>query len=468
MSASSAASSSSAPALPSPPSTATRHSLPKEHELRLEVREGREGAYLYLASGTAELFGVELAEGRTYYLAPDRRVAVFTWFGAELLAWGAVSGAYVSAESQVPVYANLHQQLEARRDTAAAGGGGGGGGANPPQGPRVLICGSTDSGKSTLCRVLCAYACRVGRAPTLVDLDLGQGEVSIPGALAATPLDKLCLSVEENFAHTSAMAFYLGHLSPGEHVPVYRNAVERLADVVGRRQGGGGPAGAAGAAARSSGLVINTMGWVEGAGYELLLDAIRAFCADVVVVMGHDKTFANLKADLAREGGAAGGAAAVELIRLARSGGAVERSRDVRKGARSGRVKAYFYGPERGGGLPPLLSPELITVPFDDVAVLRVGGAASDAGLVPIGKASALDPLRTAPAPMTPATLMNQVLAVSFAATEKAVPHSHVAGFVCVRAVNVAARTLTLLAPCAGALPGKFLLLGSNAWVERE
>jgi polyribonucleotide 5'-hydroxyl-kinase len=307
----------------------------------------------------------------------------------------------------------------------------------------------------------------VGRAPTLVDLDLGQGEVSIPGSLAATPLDKLCLSAEENFTHTSAMAFYLGHLSPSEHVPVYRNYVERLADAVNRRQGlsGGGPAGAAGAAARTSGLVINTMGWVEGAGYELLLDSIRAFAADVVVVMGHDKTFASLDRDL-RQGGAA--AASVELIRLARSGGAVERSREVRKGSRSARIKNYFYGPERGGGLPPLLNPELITVGFDDVVVLRVGGAASDAGLVPIGKASALDPLRTSAAPMAPSTLMNQVLAVTFATSEKQVPHAHVAGFVCVRAVNVAARTLTLLAPCAGKLPGKFLVLGNSMWVERE
>jgi polyribonucleotide 5'-hydroxyl-kinase len=454
------------PSLPPPPPTATRYALSKETELRLEVREGREGAYLYLSAGTAEVFGVELAEGRTYYLAPDRRVGVFTWFGAELLVWGAISGAYESPESQVPVYANLHQQLEARRDAAAAAGGG-------AQGPRVLVCGSTDSGKSTLCRMLCAYACRVGRAPTLVDLDLGQGEVSIPGSLAATPLDKLCLSVEENFTHTSAMAFYLGHLSPAEHAPVYRNYVERLAGEVNRRQGltGAGPAGAAGAAARSSGLVINTMGWVEGEGYRLLLDAIRAFSADVVVVLGHDKTFANLRADLAREGGGGGGGApapAVELIRLARSGGAVERSRDARKGARAARVKQYFYGPERGGGAPPLLSPELITVGFDDVTVLRVGGAASDAGLVPIGKASALDPLRTATAPMTPAALMNQVLAVTFAGAENRVPHTHVAGFVVVRAVNVAARTLTLLAPCAGALPGKFLLLGNNTWIERE
>ena len=78
-------------ALPAPPPTATRHPLPNEHELRLEV-DPKAPAYVQLASGTAEVFGVELAEGRTYLLSPDRRLAIFTWFGAEVLVWGAVGG----------------------------------------------------------------------------------------------------------------------------------------------------------------------------------------------------------------------------------------------------------------------------------------------------------------------------------------------------------------------------------------
>lgn len=53
----------------------------------------------------------------------------------------------------------------------------------------------------------------------------------------------------------------------------------------------------------------------------------------------------------------------------------------------------------------------------------------SDAGILPIGKSSALDPLRTVI--MTPTVdLVNHVLAVSFAASEKQVPHVNVAGFV--------------------------------------
>lgn len=37
---------------------------------------------------------------------------------------------------------------------------------------------------------------------------------------------------------------------------------------------------------------------------------------------------------------------------------------------------------------------------------------------------------------------------------------------VCSTSVNVESKTLTLLAPCAGPLPGRFLVLGDIKWVE--
>lgn len=107
-----------APADP-PPADAARHSLPAGSELRIEVGDGSP-ALVRLVSGSAEVFGVELVEGRTYSLAPARKLAVFTWYGAELALWGSVSSCYASSESGVPLIANLHQRLEARRAEAAA------------------------------------------------------------------------------------------------------------------------------------------------------------------------------------------------------------------------------------------------------------------------------------------------------------------------------------------------------------
>lgn len=42
------------------------------------------------------------------------------------------------------------------------------------QGPRVLIAGPTDSGKSTICKMLLNWGVRGGHQPTYVDLDIGE------------------------------------------------------------------------------------------------------------------------------------------------------------------------------------------------------------------------------------------------------------------------------------------------------
>lgn len=39
------------------------------------------------------------------------------------------------------------------------------------------MVGPTDVGKSTVCRLLLNYAVRLGRRPTLVELDVGQSSV---------------------------------------------------------------------------------------------------------------------------------------------------------------------------------------------------------------------------------------------------------------------------------------------------
>jgi polyribonucleotide 5'-hydroxyl-kinase len=70
--------------------------------------------------------------------------------------------------------------------------------------------------------------------------------------------------------------------------------------------------------ARASGLVINTCGWIDGGGYELIQHCMQAFAVDVVLVMGHDKLYSKISAE-AGEG--------VVVVKLPRSGGVVERVR---------------------------------------------------------------------------------------------------------------------------------------------
>lgn len=46
-----------------------------------------------------------------------------------------------------------------------------------------MVTGSPNVGKSTVCRMLVNWAARLGRTPILVDLDVGQNQISLPGTI---------------------------------------------------------------------------------------------------------------------------------------------------------------------------------------------------------------------------------------------------------------------------------------------
>jgi len=62
-------------------------------------------------------------------------------------------------------YANLHFALERKRQAAED---------THTSGPRVLILGSEDAGKTSLAKILTGYSIRQGRTPTVVGLDSKQ------------------------------------------------------------------------------------------------------------------------------------------------------------------------------------------------------------------------------------------------------------------------------------------------------
>lgn len=87
-------------------------------------------------------------------------------------------------------------------------------------------------------------------------------------------------------------------------------------------------------------MVVNTMGWVEGLGYELLLHAAQTLRVDVVLVVGQDRLYSQLSASL--------GSAGVTLAKLPKSGGVVTRDPVFRKDARTARVRWVLVARLRG------------------------------------------------------------------------------------------------------------------------
>lgn len=148
--------------------------LDPDNELRFEVESKNEKVYLTLKSGLAEVFGTELVKAKTYEFTSGAKVAVYTWHGCVVEVKGKTDVIYTAKETPMVMYSNCHGALEFMRADAEK---------ENKRGPIAMIVGPCDVGKSTVCRILLNYAVRTGRRPILVDLDIGQGQISIPGTI---------------------------------------------------------------------------------------------------------------------------------------------------------------------------------------------------------------------------------------------------------------------------------------------
>ena len=304
------------------------YNLKAETELRIEVDFDRE-VTVTLKSGDAEIFGYELSRNAPKTLT-GCKCAVFTWHAAQIQIEGTPDAVYEATDTPMRSYVNLHAGLEERRKAARS---------QNARGPRILVVGNTDAGKSTLCKLLCGYAARADAqvqpgdephwVPIFVDLDVGQNAVTPPGTISAVPVDAPVDPVS-GWSCEAPLVYFYGHASPGENPAHYKALVEAMSRVLAQREADDPLASAAG-------LVVNTMGWTDGLGYDLLLHAVATLEVDVIAVIDHDKLTAQLKAHVASTGGAA------HVVKLQKNGGVVTRDGTYRKRARDRMMRAIVY-----------------------------------------------------------------------------------------------------------------------------
>ncbi|KAF9941838.1 hypothetical protein BGZ67_003928 [Mortierella alpina] len=455
--------------------------LDEENELRIEV-DFEIKVKLRLVTGTAEVFGTELGQNVDYEFS-GRKIAVFTWHGCKLQIQGACSVEYIANETPMISYLNTHLALEQRRVLATQSNG---------KGPRVLIVGPNDVGKTSLSKMLLSYALRQSRQPVYVDLDCSEGSITMPGCLTATPLTEM-IDVEEGFGSsaTSAptagsavmpLAYYYGFPSPKDNSKLYNLLLSRLAQSVNRRL-------EEDEAARTSGIVIDTNGLIDATGYELIANCIQAFSGlltmlasfalslscirnrlstnswplsppyiilvDVIIVLGHERLYSDMTRLHQKSG--------VSVIKLAKSGGVVERDSAFRRQTQKQKIREYFYGTSKSE-----LAPYSTMVNYHDVEVLRVGeGSLAPSSALPIGedrKVSETHVVRVEPGEH----LLHSVLAVSNAdkLVESEILETNLAGFVYISEVHDIRKKITVLSPCPGRIPKKFWWLGSLKWAE--
>eukprot|EP01129_Flabellula_baltica_P017099 TRINITY_DN9375_c0_g1_i1.p1 TRINITY_DN9375_c0_g1~~TRINITY_DN9375_c0_g1_i1.p1 ORF type:complete len:432 (+),score=68.04 TRINITY_DN9375_c0_g1_i1:120-1298(+) len=392
-----------------------------------------------MVSGLSECFGTELAVGQPYQFS-DCNKCIFTWHGCVIEIEGDCH-AYLSEETPMNIYANTHGIIQNSREIARH--------ANSI-GPIVMITGATDSGKSSLCELLCNYATRLGETITFVDIDVAQSLITVPGNIGAISLEKP-LDINEGYGMAPPIVYYYGSTSIGTNPKLLKKQIANLAKSVNERLAENskdvGP----------SGCIINTGGWVDGEGYELLLTSIEHFSPDVLLVLDNERLYSDLDNDVDKT------KKPVSIVKLPKSGGVVQRDTETKKKRRIKSIREYFYG------VLGDLSPHTLVISFSKLIIYKLNSAIqAPASALPIGEAINVDPLQLVRVEPS-IDMIHSILGVS---TCK-IPDSedmidwNLAGFVYVSDVNMEKRLFTLMTPCPGKyLPSRHLIMTDIKYLE--
>lgn len=215
------------------------------------------------------------------------------------------------------------------------------------RGRTALFIGATDTGKSTLARYVLSEALARGEAACLVDSDIGQSSLGLPGTVSMrTFRDPAEL---EDFR--AERMIFVGTLNPAKQIPAVVEGAARMAQSARETL--------AALAGNARTILVDTTGLVLGEGGRALkLAKMRAVGATDMVALERPERKNELEHILNVLEGA-------HIHRLRASRLAKEKSREARAAYREGRFRAYF----EGAGLleVPLRGVEFVAIdrPFD-------------------------------------------------------------------------------------------------------
>lgn len=137
----------------------------------------------------------------------------------------------------------------------------------------ILVCGTKNVGKSTFIRVLINTLLNHTASIDYLEADLGQTEFTPAGCLSLSTVREPLLGPPFTHQSTPEHMIYYGQSSCDSDLDRY---LESLKSLWRRRS-----------QSRETPVIINTMGWIKGFGFQLLVDMIRFFPVSHVVQLGH-------------------------------------------------------------------------------------------------------------------------------------------------------------------------------------
>ncbi|CAL3967141.1 unnamed protein product [Diplocarpon coronariae] len=426
------------------------HELQQNSEWRFEVAI-KQKIDVKVISGTAEIFGTELALNHIYTF---RRIkaSIYTWHGCRIEVTGSCEE-YTAEETPMTQYANTHFALEKLRDAAEQSG---------RDGPRVLIVGPTDAGKTSLVKLLTAYAIRMGRQPMVINTDPKEGLLSIPGTLTATPFASI-IDVEQGWGSSPTstsnpvpvklpLCYYYGLPNPEDNTKLYKPIISRLALAAMSRL-------SEDTIIKSTGMILDTPGIISQGkgGYELISHIVSEFSVNVILVIGSERLHSEMQRRFSTYKTSTN--ESITLVKLDKSGGCVDRDESFMQQTREAALKEYFFG-----DLKTTLSPHTQQLAFDDVLIYKVREA-DGLSFLPGGEEEGERQLYEKLEPNS--MMLHCILAIMYASTadsQDTLRDASVMGFVFITEVDEKRRRIKVLAPMNTKIIDRPMIWGS--WPE--
>ncbi|KAI9649677.1 Cleavage polyadenylation factor subunit clp1 [Ciborinia camelliae] len=428
------------------------HQLQPNSEWRFEVAIGS-SVEVKVLSGTAEIFGTELALNHTYTFHSTKS-SIYTWHGCRLQVNGPCEE-YTAEETPMVSYVNTHFALENLRTEAQKAG---------KDGPRVLVVGPSNAGKTSLVKLLTAYAIRMGRQPIVVNTDSREGMLSIAGSLTVTAF-KSIVDVEEGWGSSPIsgpcpvpvklpLCYYYGLPSPEDNAKLYKPVVTRLALAATSRLQDDGKC-------RETGMIIDTPGVISQGkgGYDLISHIVAEFSVNIILVLGSERLHSDMIRRFSTHKTDSG--EVINIVKLDKSGGCVDRDDAFMQQMRDATIKEYFFGDTKR-----TLSPHTQVVNFDELSIFKISDAHAIHNMfLPGGEEEAelAQYEKVDPAPM----MVHCIFAVMHASTQDSqdtIRDASVMGFVYVAEVDEKKKKLKILAPLNTRVTNRPLIWGS--WPE--